>query len=247
MYPNLNTYKFKTMSEFMVPMQTLIQTVQYIEGCPSYDLDIMKQSNSGEQVKINDELYTIPYPFIEPVNPEYYQAGVLINNMNNNELSLWKKQIDTRVYPIVHFSVTKQFIEHFDSDPNNACFISAITGYIVSFNYQSISDVKIVNIPNNVASLMSNFLKLSQVSPEAVEISGVPKTEMAKTFFVDSYSRFYSVTPTGADKSVLLTDRQHYFEATSNSKCVLTTQQANAINSLALKAFHNRERIIFTV
>lgn len=247
MYPSINTYKFKSLSELMVPLPITLQTVQYIEGCASYDIDVIRVSKDGTQHKANDELYTIPYPYIEPINPEFAQIGSSIHMLSEDIINQWQRQIDSRVYPISNFAITKKYIDTFDADPDNACFISALTGYIVSFNYTSITDVKLVTIPNNVASLMSNFLKMSHVSPEAVEASGVPKSEMAKTFFQDAYSRFYSFTPKGEDKSKLLTDKRHYFEATSNGRCVLTADQAKKINERALVSFYNHERIIMTV
>lgn len=242
--------KFKSLKDFMVPFPIFLQTVQYIEGCSFYDLDIITNSTDQNGTLLTkDDLYVIPYTYTEPCMPEYKEKACDINALSLEDYDRWKEAIDKRITSIVRHGITRRTIESIDDNPEIASIISLNSGHITSFSYTNARDIYIVDMHVNLKNTLQDLMKLRQVSPELMqsveETHGVSRSDMVQNIMrnvinVDEYVRFIGMHDT-------FDNSDPYAMITANNDDLHDAYIAKVSAARILQLCNRHEKIILTV
>lgn len=247
---NIFDKKFEKLGDFLVPMTSFNQVVSFIEGCPDYGLRVRAKNNLGEDFDISDQMYCSPYPYSEPVSPDYYNIGGDFSGLSDEDLIEWRTKINDRAMVFANFALRSEIIERIDNDPNTGVIIELMCGYMIPFSYDKTNGLEIYATQEFLPAVLDTYKHVNEeindnVPKEQQEF--ILKTiyaDLANHIAVDKYRLMYQFSYTDHDPWNM---SGKYIQGTANERSVCTLSHSLTIAKHVHECYNNHDKVILVM
>lgn len=181
-----------TISDFMVPLDVMIEQMMQVEKCDTIDLSyryvVRNQDGSySKEGHLRDTgLFTVQYPSNQPCCPEYVDMNR--SDLTDENVDDWVSTINRFVQPLVRNALRIEDIARIESRENCGLILHTYTGEIEEFDYNELVTLDAIMCPDVLPDLMAGYRSGSH---------------LIRSFVVPGYIRmFYTPTDNPADKYV---------------------------------------------
>lgn len=241
---NLFECEFTRLSDIMIPLKTFSEQVELIEGIGEYHISLKKLIN-GKYVDVTDSVYTAPYPFTVPVQPQLaeYCKEHSINTLAECVHDEWKREIDFRATPFCETALDEKVIQQIDDTPYLGAIVHLMSGYIVTVDYRYLTDIQIGIFPNSFNKLkpLLDHCRPMTVAGDArgeIELAAGVQQIASDDWYVKFYFPEYHLED-GSVSTDLITGT---FKTTN----LLSFNHTQVVSSEILAKLQQRKRIILT-
>lgn len=165
---NIFDYQYTKISDLLIPIDTFIQEVCYIEHPPECIMNILNHFIRSKCVG-GTHSFIMPYPYSTPVYKGNEQLQMLIEKDNRKLeekiLNLWLTALDKRVYPLLENMVTDELVHRFDQSKTDRAIIHVFSGKVIIYNHSNTTLVNIISFSSYLTTLMSLYSRPSDSSP----------------------------------------------------------------------------------
>lgn len=145
-------------TEFIEPLTSLIQRAQLVETNDTLHYDI-SYFGPKEGWELDDPLYTVSYPYMEPVVPEWCKlTKEQVRDLPDSLLSDWIERVNSRVHPYIESASPYSAFTEYANDDRCGIILHAYTGDWIRFNYEELSCFDTILMPEGLITVMQSFV-----------------------------------------------------------------------------------------
>lgn len=202
----LNELASIPLSDFMVPLDVMIEQMQKVEACENIGLSFkfIRRDVNGE---INERgalsesgLFTVPYPNTQPCCPEYVDSE--LSDLTNEDINRWIRVINRFLGPIIQNALRIQDLAKISSSEDCGVILHMYSGAIERFDYNELVSLDAVYCPEILPELIGGYVNNDQMTRSSV-VDGFnvmffnpsddrdPKDDAIRTFYQFRYRNRY--------------------------------------------------------
>ena len=168
----LNELASIPLSDFMVPLDVMIDQMRQVEACDIIGLSFryVKRDDTGN---INDRgdlknsgLFTVPYPNNEPCCPEYVESER--QDLTDDDIGRWISTINRFLGPIVQNALRIQDLAKISSCEDCGVILHSYSGAIERFDYNKLESLDAIYCPEILPELISGYTNNSRLIRSSV-------------------------------------------------------------------------------
>lgn len=155
---DLTYFKNVKLKDVLVPLAVTVNRAIQIESNNKLPLSIY----GGEDV------YTVPYPWGTPLRTDFYEAD--LKDLTIPEITEWRESLNSRMYPLIHNSITKDRLDELDSEDDTGIIVHSLDGELELFQYSDIDEIRCTIIPESMPTIFKQYLNRELTPTDAVNL-----------------------------------------------------------------------------